>query len=125
MEDTNTIVLGIVIALFFIWRFARARQLYLTSLQGQTTRRSESSLFNTPDLRSVVQKTLLGRRSIKPISFFIRAFVFMVVTVCLLPVKGYGPCLYWLIVALVALYVPWCVVLGVMLKKRNLDGGTS
>jgi len=112
MVDTNTIALGIVIVLVFIWRFARTRQLYLTSLHVQTCS-SEPILFNPHDLRSFVQQALLGRRSIKPTSFFIRAFVFMVVAACLLPFKGYEPLLYWLVVVLIALYVPWCIVHGV------------
>jgi len=124
MVDTNTIALGIVIVLAFIWRFARTRQLYLTSLHVQTGD-LEPIAFNPHDLHSFVQQALLGRRSIKPISFFIRAFVFMVVAACLFPFKDYEPLLYWLVVVLIALYVPWCIVHGVMLKKRLPDGGAG
>ena len=124
MVDTNTIALGIVIVLVFIWRFARTRQLYLTSLHVQACG-SEPIPFSPHDLRSFVHQALLGRRSIKPTSFFIRAFVFVVVTACLLPFKDYEPLLYWLVVVLIVLYVPWCIVRGVMLKERLPDGGAS
>jgi len=84
MIDTNTILLGIVIVLVFIWRFARTRQLYLTSLHEQACGLKPIP-FKPHDLRSFVEGALLGQRSMKPTSFFIRAFVFMVVAVCLLP----------------------------------------
>jgi hypothetical protein len=117
MADTNTISLGIIIALFFIWRFARTRKLYLYSLQVQTFG-SEPILFDPHNLRIFFQQAVLGRRSVKPISFFIRASVFIVVEVCVLPFKDYEPLLYWLVVVLIAIYVPYCLVHGVMLKKR-------
>jgi hypothetical protein len=122
MIHTNTIALGIVIVLAFIWRFARTRQLYLTSLNVRT-RGSEPIPFNPHDLRSFVQQALLGRRSVKPTSFFIRAFVFMLVAACLLPFKDYEPLLYWLVIVLIAFYVLWCIVHGIMLKKKLPDGG--
>jgi di/tricarboxylate transporter len=122
MIHKNTIALGIVIVLAFIWRFARTRQLYLTSLNVRTCG-SEPVPFNPHDLRSFVQQALLGRRSVKSTSFFIRAFVFMLVAGCLLPFKDYEPLLYWLVIVLIAVYVPWCIVHGVMLKKRLSDGG--
>jgi len=121
MVDTNTIVLGIVIVLVFIWRFARTHQLYLTSLSKEACY-SEPISFNLCDLRNFWEQALLGRRNIKPISFFIRAFIFVVVAVCLLPFKSYEPLLYWLVIVLIMLYVPWCIVHGVMLKKRFSEG---
>ena len=121
MVDLNTILLGIVIVLVFIWRFARTRQLYLTSLHVQA-RGSEPIPFKPHDLRSFVEQALLGRRSMKPTSFFIRGFVFVVVAVCLLPFKDYEPLIYWLAVVLIVFYVPWCIVHGIMLKKRLSDG---
>jgi hypothetical protein len=120
MVDTNTIAFGIIIVLVFIWRFARTRQLYLTSLQTQTNG-SEPIPFNPRDFRSFVHQALLGHRSMKPISFLIRPAVFVVVAVCLLPFKHYEPILYWLVVILVTLYVPWCIVHGVMLQKKTPD----
>jgi hypothetical protein len=117
MVDTNRIALGLVIILVFIWRFARTRQLYVTSLQVHA-RGSEPVPFNPHDLHSFVQQVLLGRRSIKPTSFFIRAVVLAAVAVCLLPFKDYEPLLLWLVIVLIALYVPWCILHGVMLKKR-------
>ncbi|MBW2675374.1 MAG: hypothetical protein JRD89_18515 [Deltaproteobacteria bacterium] len=117
MADRNTIAVGIVIVLVFLWRFARTRQLYLTSLYVH-----EHGLapirFKPHDLRSFVDQALLGRRGIEPASFFIRAFVLVVVAASLFPFKGLAPLLYWLIAALIALYVPWCIAHGVMLKKR-------
>ncbi len=124
MVHTNTIALGIVIVLVFIWRFARTRQLYLTSLRVQASG-SEPIPFNPHDLRSLVQQPLFGRRSMKPTSFFIRAFVLVVVAACLLPFKDYEPLLYWLVIVLIALYVPWCIIHGVMLKRRLADGGAG
>ena len=124
MLNTKTIGLGIVIVLVFIWRFARTRQLYLTSLHVHA-RGSEPIPFNPHILRSFVQQALLGRRSIEPKSFFIRAIVLAIVAVCLLPFKGYEPLLYWLVIFLIALYVPWCLVHGAMLKKRIFNGGSS
>jgi hypothetical protein len=117
MIDTNTILLGIVIVLVFIWRFARTRQLYLTSLHVQTCG-LEPIPFKPHDLRSFVELALLGRRSMKPTSFFIRAIVFVVVAVCLLPFKDYEPHIYWLVIILITLYGPWCIVHGELLKKR-------
>ena len=117
MVDTNTITLGIIIALVSIWRFARTRQLYLTSLHVQACG-SEPIPFKPYDLRSFIEQALLGRRSMKPTSFFIRGFVFAVVAGCLLPFKDYEPLICWLAIVLIALYVPWCIVHGVLLKKR-------
>ena len=117
MVDTDTIFLGIVIVLVFIWRFARTRQLYLTSLQLQVSG-LEPIPFKPHDLRSFIDQALLGKRSMEPTSFFIRAFVFMAVAICLLPFKDYEPYLYWLVVILIALYGPWCIAHGFILKKK-------
>ena len=117
MVDTNRIVLGLVIILVFIWRFARTRQLYVTSLHVHT-HGTEPIPFNPHDLHGFVQHVLLGCRSVKPISFFIRAFVLAAVAVCLLPFKDYEPLLFWFVIVLIALYVPWCILHGVMLKKK-------
>jgi hypothetical protein len=122
MVDTNVIAIGIVIVLVFLWRFARTRRLYLTSLHGQKGG-LEPIAFNPHDLRSFVQHALFGRRSIKPTSFFIRAFIYLVVAACLIPFKDWEPLLYWLVMIMIALYVPWCIVHGDMLKKRLPDGG--
>lgn len=117
MFDANTILPGIVVVLVFIWRLARTRQLYLTSLRVQACG-SEPIPFKPHDLRSFIEQALLGRRSMKPSSFFIRGFVFAVVAACLLPFKDYEPLICWLAIVLIALYVPWCIVHGVLLKKR-------
>ena len=120
--NTNTIVLGVLIVLAFVWRAARTRQLYLTTLRVQESG-SEPIPFKPHDVRSFVDQALLGRRTMRPTSFFIRAFVFAVVALCLLPFKDYAPVLFWLVVALIALYVPWCIVHGVILNKRFAGDG--
>jgi len=115
--DTNTIALGILIVLVFLWRFARTRQLYLTSVKVRTLG-LQPIAFNPRDPHSIVQQALLGRRSIEPASFYVRAFVLAVVALGLLPFKDYKPALSWAVIALIALYVPWCVAHGVMLQKK-------
>ena len=117
MVDTNRIVLGLLIILVFIWRFVRTRQLYVTSFHVHT-RGSEPIPLKPHDLQGFIQQVLLGRRSIQPVSFFIRACVLAAVAVCLLPFKDYEPLLFWLVIVLIALYVPWCILHGVMLNKR-------
>ena len=121
MLDSNTVVLGILIILAFVWRFARTRQLYLTSLKAGVPG-SKPIPFNPRNLHSFVEQALLGRRSIKPVSFFIRAFVLAIVALCLLPFKDYEPPLWWLVIAMIALYIPWCIFHGVMLKKYFAAG---
>lgn len=124
MSDSHSIAPGLLILLAFVWRFARTHQLYLTSLEAQRAG-SGPSRFEPHDLRSFVDGALLAGRSLEPTSFFVRAFVFADVSVCLLPFKGYEPPLIWLVIALIALYVPWCILHGVMLKRRLPPGGGS
>jgi hypothetical protein len=121
--DTNKVFLGILIILAFIWRFARTRQLYITSLHMHKSG-TEAIPFNPKDFRSFIDQALFGRRSIKPTSFFIRAIVFLLVVVCLLPFKDYDLFLFWLVVLLIALYFPWCIVHGFMLRKAELNAGS-
>lgn len=118
MTDTESITLAGLIVLAFIWRFTRTRQLYTTSLAVRT-QGLEPIPFNPRDLSTFVQQSLLGRRSIEPGSFFIRGIVFAIIAICLLPFRNYAPCLWWLVVGLIGLYVPWCVVHGIMLKKNT------
>jgi hypothetical protein len=120
MIDTNNIFLGVLIFLAFIWRFARTRQLYLTSLYVHISG-AEAISFDPNDLRNFIHQALFGRRSIVPTSFFIRALVFFIVAICLLPFKDYDPILFWLVIVLIAFYVPWCVAYGFMLRKRISD----
>jgi hypothetical protein len=63
-------------------------------------------------------EVLLGNRSVEPKSFFIRAFVFVVIALVLLPFKDYAPDLYWIVLVLIILYVPWCAIFGVLLKRE-------
>jgi hypothetical protein len=118
----NTIVLGILIILVFIWRFARTHQLYLTSLRVQTCG-LKSTPFEQHDIHGFTQQVLLGHRSLKPISFFIRAFVLSAVAACLLPFKHYDPVLYWIVMLMLAVYIPWCIVHGILLKRKLTDLG--
>jgi len=116
VEDINTIALGIIIVLVFIWRFARTRQLYLTSLKIRTLA-LRPIVFNPRNPHDIIEQVILGRRSIKPASFFIRAFVLAVVALCLLPFKDYEPFLFWIVISMISLYVPWCIVHGVLLNN--------
>lgn len=118
----DTITLGTLILLVFIWRFARTRQLYLTSLRGQTSG-LEPAPFGLHDIHGFIEQVLLGRRSLKPISFFIRAFVLSMVAACLLPFKHYDPVLYWIVISMLAAYIPWCIVHGILLKRKLTDLG--
>jgi hypothetical protein len=114
MADTNTITLTILIILAFVWRFLRTRQLYKTSLLVQQGK-IDPIPFKPHDLHSFIQGALLGNRSLNPSSFFIRAVVYLIVALCLLPFKSYQPPLIWIVIALIALYVPFCVLLGLLL----------
>ena len=124
MKDTNATTLGILIVLVFIWRFARTHQLYLTSLKVQTLALPPIA-FNPRNPRAFLEQVILGRRSIEPNSFFIRGFVLAVVALCLLPFKHYELPLFWLVITMISLYIPWCILHGVMLQKalRNKTPG--
>jgi hypothetical protein len=118
----DTIALGLVILLVFIWRFARTHQLYLTSLRVQTCG-LEPTPFELHDIRCFVQQVLLGHRSLEPVSFFIRAFVLSAVAGCLLPFKHYDPILYWIVILMLTAYVPWCIAHGISLKRKLTNLG--
>jgi len=116
LEEKNTITLGIIIVLVFIWRFARTRQLFLTSLKVRSLG-LQPIAFNPRNPRDSIEQVILGRRSIEPAAFFVRAFVLAVVALCLLPFKDYEPPLFWIVIAMISFYLPWCIVHGVMLKN--------
>jgi hypothetical protein len=118
MRETDTLTLAILIVLAFAWRFARTRQIYLTSLAVQM-QDLEPILFKPTDLSSFVHQALLGRRSMNPKSFYIRGLVFAIVALCLLPFKHYAPSLWWLTIALIGLYVPWCIAHGLVLRQKS------
>lgn len=113
----NTITLGVIIILFFIWRFFRTYQLYLTSLNTKK-KGLEPIKFDPGDWRNFIQQVILGRRTVKPISFFIRAFVLTVIALILLPLKDYEPFLFRLIIVMIVLYIPWCIMYGVLLNSK-------
>ena len=118
MEEKNTIALTTIIILVFIWRFARTRQLYLTSLKVQTLD-IRPIVFNPSNPHDFIEQVILGRRSIKPISFFVRGFVLAAVGLCLISLKDYRPPLVWIVISMISLYVPWCILHGVMLKNAS------
>ena len=119
MVKLNTTVPGLTIILVYIWRFTRTHQLHSTSLRLQT-----NGLKSTPrelhDIHSFVDQVLLGHRSFKPISFSIRAFVLSAVAACLLPFKHFDPNLFRLVLFMLALYIPWYFVHGMLLKMKTL-----
>ncbi len=118
-----TLPLSVIIALAFAWRFARTHQLYITSIAVQEGHLPDKP-FNPRDPRSILSQGLLGRRSIQPKSFFIRGIVLAAVALCVLPFKVYAPSLWWLVIALIALYVPWCIAHGVMLERKTRRAGS-
>jgi len=89
MDEMPTLPLAVIIALAFAWRFARTRQLYITSLAVQEGRLGDKP-FHPRDPRSILSQGLLGRRSIPPKSFFVRGVVLAAVALCLLPFKSYA-----------------------------------
>ncbi len=117
MIGTNRVILGILIMLAFLWRLTRTRQLYLTSLAVQRSG-SDPIVFNPHDLRTFLDQALLGQRSLSPVSFFVRAVVFLFVALILLSFKHYDPVLFWLVILLFAIHVSWCVVHGFMLQRQ-------
>jgi hypothetical protein len=123
MDEMPTLPLAVIITLALAWRFARTNQLYVTSLAVQGGHLLDKP-FNPRDLRSILGQALLGRRSIQPRSFLIRGIVLAAVALCLLPFKVYAPSLWWLVVALIALYVPWCIAHGMMLDRKTRQVGS-
>ncbi|MHA3964449.1 MAG: hypothetical protein AM325_013020 [Candidatus Thorarchaeota archaeon SMTZ1-45] len=117
MSEMMTALFGTAIALFFIWRFARTHQLYRFSLR--VIRGLEEPVIIKPAIsREFANHALLGNRNIEPNSFFIRGVVYLAIALILLPFRDYIPVLYWLVVFLIALYVPWCLIHGVLLKQE-------
>jgi len=117
MIQTTTALFASAVILFFIWRFARTHQLYRFSqrvLRGLIEPITIKPAFS----REFISHALLGNRNIEPKSFYIRGFVYVVVAFVLLPFKDYTPDLYWLVVILIILYVPWCLIHGILLKRE-------
>jgi len=110
-------LIGAAVILFFIWRFLRTYQLYRFSLR--VLRGVEESAKVKPSFsRKFFNQAILGNRSVEPSSFFVRAFVFVAIALILLPFRDYAPDLYWIVVFLIVLYVPWCVGHGILLRKE-------
>jgi hypothetical protein len=117
LSEETTILIGAAVILFFIWRFTRTYQLYRFSLKV-LTEHIERAPFKPSVSTDFFNEVLLGNRSVEPKSFFIRAFVFVVIALVLLPFKDYAPDLYWIVLVLIILYVPWCAIFGVLLKRE-------
>ena len=116
MTDAPVIIIGTILTIFFIWRFARTRQLYITTIEV-IQNKSKPIQFDPHYIHSFYEQGLLGHRSVKPISFFLRALIFIIVFVCLLPFRHYQLTIQWLVGILITLYAIWCIVHGWMLKK--------
>jgi len=121
VDSRTTLPLAILIVLVFAWRFARTRQLYITSLAVRRTG-IQPEPFNPRDPRILFEQALMGRRSIEPSSFFIRGLVLAAVALCLLPFRQYEPALWWLVLLLLGAYLSWCVAHGVLLKRAYGKG---
>jgi hypothetical protein len=117
MQTTEELIIGTVVILFFIWRFARTHQLYrysLKVLQGALT----PTTFRPSFSRAFFNQVLIGNRNVDPKSFLLRALVYVSVALILLPFKDYAPWLYWLTIFLIILYVPWCISHGIILRQQ-------
>ena len=112
MLNVNEFVLRGLSMLVFTWLFERTRQLYITSLSKPAV--GGTSSFNPPNSRGFVQETLLGRRSIPPFSFFLRALIFLIIVIIILPYKDYDFSLYWFVIILIGFYVFWSCALGML-----------
>jgi hypothetical protein len=118
MSDETTVLFGFAVLFFFIWRFARTHQLYRFS--RKVLRGYEEPVQIKPSIsREFLNHALLGNRNVEPSSFYIRAIVFITIALVLLPFKDYARDLYWIITVLIILYVPWCMVHGLLLKKKK------
>lgn len=121
MLETNILMLGILIVLAFAWRFYRTWQLYLTTKQVLENG-AEAVPFHPQGLDEFIQQSLLGRRSVQPGAFYIRALVYGLIAIILLPFKGYQPALYWLAAGLIIFYLPWRISFGIRLKAPPSEG---
>jgi hypothetical protein len=118
MAEEITTLIGAAVILFFLQRFIRTHMLYRYSLR--VLRGLEEPTQAKPSLsREFFDQAILGNRSVEPNSFFIRALVFVTIALILLPFKDYAPDIYWIVVILIALYVPWCVGHGLLLRKEK------
>ena len=119
MSNETTVFFEAVIIFFFIWRFARTHQLYRVS--RRVLKGYEEPAQVKPSLsRDFLNHAFLGNRNAEHNSFYIRAIVFVTIALVLLPFKDYAPDLYWIVVFLIILYVPWCVIHGLLLKREKI-----
>jgi hypothetical protein len=120
MSEETTALFGAAVILLFIWRFIRTRKLFTysrTVLRGLEEPNHVRPSFSP----GFFDQAVLGNRNVEPNSFFIRAFVFVAIALILLPFRDYAPEIYWIVVVLIALYVPWCVGHGFLLKKETAN----
>jgi hypothetical protein len=119
MANETTALFGAVIIFFFIWRFVRTHQLYRFS--RRVLKGYEEPVQVKPSIsRDFLNHALLGNRNVEPNSFHVRAIVFVAIALVLFPFKDYAPDLYWIITFLIILYVPWCVIHGLLLKRETI-----
>jgi hypothetical protein len=124
MAEETTTLIGAAVIVFFVWRFIRTHMLYRYSLR--VMRGLEEPTQVKPSLSKDFGQAILGNRSAEPKSFLIRALVFVIIALVLLPFRDYAPDIYWIVVILIILYVPWCVGHGFLLRKeRNNWQGSS
>ena len=118
MSEESVVLVGTAVILFFIWRFIRTHKLYRFSLR--VLRGLEKPTQVKPAFsKEFFDQAILGNRNVEPNSFFIRALVFVAIALILLPFRDYAPTIFWIVVILIALYVPWCVSHGFLLRRET------
>jgi hypothetical protein len=120
MSEETTALIGAAVVIFFIWRFIRTHKLYRFSLEVLKGRK-ESTHVRPSFSKEFFDQAVLGNRDVKPNSFFIRAVVFVAIALVLLPFRDYAPDLYFIVVIMIVMYVPWCFGHGFLLKKETAN----
>lgn len=112
----KTVFIGVVVIVVFIWRLFYIHQLFLTSIK--TIKYNLKPIkFNPRNINDFINQIFLGKRSMKPISFFIRGFIVAIIAIFLLPFKDYEPSLFRLVISLLIIYIFWCLFFGFKLYK--------
>ena len=120
----SALFFGVLVVVFFLWRFARTHQLYRFSLKVHRGEIEDTS-FEVGISREFLRKALFGSRSIPPRSFLIRALVYVFVAMILYPFRGYGPELYLGVSVLIILYGLWCIAHWASLRRLKLTSAQS
>jgi hypothetical protein len=120
VSDVVTVLGGVAVVLFFIWRFIRTHKRFRYS--HRVLRGLEEPVEVQPAFsREFFDQAILGNRNAKPNSFYVRAIAFAVIALILLPFRDYSPLLYSIYVGMTVAYVPWCVSHGYILGKMVTD----